>query len=150
MQSKDSDLMPKRQTIGSCGYDFCLPEDVTFEPGKWTDIDTGVSFNDGMQTCSSEIKNPIPTYLCPTRWFMLVVPRSSLGMKYGFRFANSVGIIDCDYRDTIKARITVDKELAMKKGERFMQGILIPYLVDYKEEQPTKTRNGGIGSTGHD
>ena len=127
-------IIPKRQTLGSCGYDFYAPEDVVLTPGEWTTIDTGVRF-DGSEDVT-------------TNWFMMVVPRSGLGSKYGFRFRNTVGIIDQDYRDTIKATVTVDVPLTLKKGERFMQGIILPYGVFGNEEEPTAIRTGGHGSTG--
>lgn len=135
MVMESTGIIPKRQTVGSCGYDFYAPEDIVLTPGEWTTVDTGVRFTDKDKTLFKD-------------WFMMVVPRSGLGSKYGFRFRNTAGIIDKDYRDTIKATMTADTPLTIKKGERFMQGIVMPYLFFFDEEVPTAERNGGHGSTG--
>ena len=138
-------IIPKRQTLGSCGYDFYAPEDIVLTPGEWTTIDTGVRF-DGKE-CVLALDNLLVNSY-HHGWFMLVVPRSGFGSKYGFRFRNTVGIIDMDYRDTIKATMTADVPLTIKKGERFMQGIILPFGVFEDEEIPKAERNGGHGSTG--
>jgi len=136
MKANNQSEQPKRATISSCGYDFALPYDVVFKPNVWVEIDTGVRF-DGREKFLPKTE----------RWFMLVAPRSGLGMKYGMRFANTVGIIDQDYRDNIMARVTVDKEVHLNKGERFMQGVFLPYLLLTNESTPTEERAGGLGST---
>lgn len=126
-------------TKDSCGYDFYAPETIDMEPGVWYNIDTGVRF-DGSE--------------CPTfdkavmlDWFMMIVPRSGYGVKYGFKIRNTVGIIDKDYRDTIKACVSVDVPFRLEKGQRFMQGIVIPFGKIFNEIPPTDTRTGGHGST---
>ena len=135
-------IIPKRQTRGSCGYDFYAPEDIVLTPGEWTTIDTGVKF-DGKESVVSLIDYPVNLF--QAGWFMLIVPRSGFGSQYGFRLRNTVGIIDMDYRDTIKATMTVDVPLTIK---RFMQGIIMPFGIFEDEEVPQSERNGGYGSTG--
>lgn len=125
--------MPRRMTKYSCGYDFFLPHDVNLKAGETIVVDSGICLEDG-DLEHDEV--------------MLLFPRSSLGMKYGFRFLNSVGVIDSDYRDTIKAGITVSKDMHLKKGDRFMQGIIFSFCKMYKEIEPQNERVGGIGSTG--
>ena len=137
--------IPKRQTRGSCGYDFYAPEDIVLTPGKWTTIDTGVRF-DGKELVESLIDYPVNLF--QAGWFMMIAPRSSYGRDYGLRFRNTIGIIDMDFRDTIQATITVDVPLTIKKGDRFMQGIILPFGVFEDEEIPKAERNGGHGSTG--
>jgi dUTP pyrophosphatase len=70
------------------------------------------------------------------------------------RLANTVGIIDSDYyfsdnEGHIMAKIAVegDQPVLLKVGERFMQGIFIPYGITYTDKA-TEVRNGGFGSTG--
>lgn len=128
---------PSRATFGSAGYDFRIPETVFLVPGEWITIDTGVAFDD-----SDYIDMQVPF------WFMMLVPRSSLGTKFGFRLRNTVGIIDSDYRDTIKATVAVDEPLTLTKGDKFLQGIVIPFARFNGEERPTASRTGGYGSTG--
>lgn len=125
--------MPKRATKHSCGYDFHMPYDLEVKAGEEVMIDSEVSFEDG------DLRD---------NQFMMLCPRSSLGMRYGMRFLNSVGIIDADYRDTIKAKIITEKDMSLKKGDRFMQGIIMTYDTLSFEIEPTEERVGGLGSTG--
>lgn len=142
---KSTGQIPKRQTRGSCGYDFYAPEDIVLTPGEWTTIDTGVRF-DGKELVESLIDYPVNLF--QAGWFMMIAPRSSYGRDYGLRFRNTIGIIDMDFRDTIQATITVDVPLIIKKGQRFMQGIILPFGVFEDEEIPDAERKGGHGSTG--
>lgn len=129
-------LEPRRSTVGSAGYDIYAPERYELEPGKWTLIDTQVALTD----------EDVPQNF--GGWFMLLVPRSGLSDKYGLRFRTTVGIIDMDYRDTIKARVSVDEPYVLEAGERFAQVILLPFGTFFGEKRPTKVRDGGFGSTG--
>ena len=139
--------MPRRAEPGSAGYDFYAPHDIVLKPGEWTDVDTGVSF-DGTEMVKCPMESPEDTVFA-TQWVMMVFPRSGLGFKYGVRFSNTVGIIDMTYRDTIKARMTCDTECTIKKGERFMQGVIVPFGVFKDEQKPIhQERKGGFGSTG--
>ena len=138
-------IIPKRQTRGSCGYDFYAPEDIVLTPGVWTTIDTGVHFT-GKESVVSLIDYPVNLF--QAGWFMLIAPRSGFGSEYGFKLRNTVGIIDMDFRDTIKATMTVDVPLTIKKGKRFMQGIILPFGVFEDEDIPKTERKGGYGSTG--
>lgn len=125
--------MPRRSTKHSAGYDFYLPHDLDVVAGEQVIVDTGICLEDG-DLEDDEV--------------MLLFPRSSLGMKYGFRFLNSVGVIDSDYRDTIKAGITVSRNMHLNKGDRFMQGIVFSFCRIPNEIEPQQERTGGLGSTG--
>ena len=139
--------MPRRAEPGSAGYDFYAPEDIHLEPGKWTFVDTGVRFS-GTEDVICPMEGPECT-LFARQWVMMVFPRSGLGFKYGVRFSNTVGIIDQSYRDTIKAKMTCDVECTIKKGERFMQGVIVPFGIFNGEQKPIhEERGGGFGSTG--
>ena len=63
------------------------------------------------------------------------------------RFANTVCIIDQDYRDDIMIQMIADEDLVIKKGERFAQMIFMPYLTLMDEVLPVAERVGGLGST---
>ena len=146
-------MVPRRATDGSAGYDFIATEDIKLRPWKTTYVDSGVVF-DGTEkiiTVLEKIGEDGSTWFEPCylgHWVMQIHPRSSLGFKYGLRLKNTTGIIDSDYRDTIKFPLTVSKPLTIKKGERFAQGIFVPFGVLADEVEPTKKREGGIGSTG--
>ena len=154
MMSEEFGKIPKRATKGSAGYDIVLPNDETFYPGVFKTLDTGLSF-DGKEVAmliSSEYHNekaePVRVVGLPFRWVALIFPRSSLGFEYGMRFANTICVIDQDYRNNIKLSITVDEKCEMHRGDRIAQMIVIPYCIFMEEDTPFETRTGGIGSTG--
>ncbi len=126
--------LPVRKTKGSCGYDIHCPENIDINAGQWAYIDTGILLDPGD---------------IPEGYVGLIVPRSSIGMKYKLRLANTVGVIDSDYTmATIKATITVETDIQLMKNERILQMILVPFGVIPTEEPPTEDRKGGCGSTG--
>lgn len=125
--------LPQRATIGSAGYDFCLPMDVQLSD-KSALIPTGIraKIADG--------------------WVLMLFPRSGLGTKYGFALDNTVGIIDSDYfhadnEGHIMAKVHVNNPLNMKASERFMQGVFVPFGMA-SNGNTTMMRHGGLGSTG--
>lgn len=129
--------LPKRATIGSAGYDFYIPFDLTLAPGETCLIPTGIRVQ--ME----------PNYV------LKLYPRSGLGFKFRLQLNNTVGIIDSDYYNSdneghIFAKITNDsnegKIVSLKKGDAFMQGIFIEYGITV-DDSVTALRNGGFGST---
>lgn len=151
MYSQQNDIeIPKRQTKASAGYDFYMPYDLDMEANVWYTIGTKICFN-GKEKVYTNVtypdnKDSKPLYA--DKWVMLLFPRSSLGNNYGFELANTVGVIDQDYNDhQITARIRVSKPLSLKKGDRFMQGVIVPVGYFQDEIIPNAERNGGTGST---
>lgn len=145
-------MMPRRATRDSAGYDFFAPQDIDLVPGEWTEIDTGVRISPGAivnivmyepygDGFVSEHEFMIP------RWHLECHPRSGLGFKYMVRFANTTGIIDMDYRQNIRAKLTSDVPVRIEKGKAFMQGIIVPFCTFCGEIEPTEERSGGFGST---
>lgn len=130
-----AEYMPQRQTKRSCGYDIHAEKDIVLTKGVWQIVNTGVKF-DGTER-----------FMDTKKWFGLIVPRSSFGFKYKLRFANTVCIIDQDYRDDIMIQMVADEDLVIKKGERFAQMIFMPYLTLMDEVSPVAERVGGLGST---
>lgn len=121
---------PKRATGGSAGYDFYAPETVTIEPHSTVEFDSKVK---------AYIRDGI---------VLKMYVRSSLGRK-GLTLTNSVGIIDSDYTDNIHAFLinNSDKPITIEKGDRYMQGIFLPYFIT-DDDEAEGVRNGGMGSTG--
>lgn len=145
---KSNEFEPRRQTIGSAGYDMYAVEDMKIERWYQT-FDTEVYFDgeecpviEGTKSGSDKLYD-----YYPKEWVALILPRSSMGFNNGLRFANTVCVIDKDYRDTIKVRMRCDIPFTINKGERFAQMIFIPYCILLDEIEPTKERSGGIGST---
>lgn len=89
----------------------------------------------------------------PTGCVGLLVPRSSI-VKTGYILTNSVGIIDSDYRGTIKVCLTkIDPSLPnLTLPTRVAQLIIVPYIslgtLRCDSLDKTVTRSGGFGSTG--
>lgn len=133
-------IIPRRSTTGSAGYDFYSPIDFTLRPGETIKIPTGIR-------CAK---------LGPA--FLMIVPRSGVGFKYGIRLSNSVGIIDADYADSDnEGHIWVkfhypktgaeQQDWTVKKGDAICQGIILSYATFASEITPENIRNGGFGST---
>ena len=128
--------LPKRSTINSAGYDFYSVISFTLNPGERKIIPTGVRV------------------IMNSDEYLSIFIRSSLGFKYNIRMCNQVGIIDADYYNNSEneGHIFVclmnegDKVLEIKKGDRIVQGIFMPFLIT-DDDKTTDIRMGGIGST---
>ncbi len=127
--------LPKRATAGSAGYDFVSTLDVTIPAGGTALIPTGIR---------AEME---------PGWVLLLFPRSSLGFKYGMRLSNTVGVIDSDYAFAkneghimVKLRNPLSEPVTIGRGERFCQGVFLPYGTAEEDEVLTG-RTGGFGST---
>ena len=127
--------LPARATGGSAGYDFFLPYPFAILNQAAVTIPTGIRVD--MQP----------------GWFLMLAPRSGLGFKYGLRFKNIPPIIDSDfyYADNeghIMVKITVDSNMCLQEGDRYMQGLFLPHGVTRSDETLGINRAGGFGSTG--
>lgn len=129
--------LPQRGTSNSAGYDFVSPMSVKLPPHTSTVIPTGVRW---VSDNNSSV--------------LLIVPRSSLGFKYGMALANTVGVIDEDYFKAdneghimVKVVNNSEMDLTIHTGDRFCQGIIVPYAV-VDDDVTFAEREGGIGSTG--
>lgn len=127
--------LPTRGTAGSAGYDFFAPFDFSLLPADSIVISTGIRFVTDLSSV-----------------FLMIVPRSGLGFKYGARILNTAAIIDGDYAQSdneghILIKMACEKPLELKQGKGFCQGIILPY---YKTDDDVviSARNGGFGSTG--
>ena len=139
-----SEYMPRRQTKGSAGYDIYAVEDMGISD-SFRVFDTGVVF-DGTEKPSFFNEYTI-SKVYPKDWVAFIFPRSSYGFKYGLQFANTVCVIDKDYRDTIKISLKAQYPFRINKGDRFAQLIFMPICFLDNEIIPTANRSGGIGST---
>ena len=128
--------LPKRATRGSAGYDFVSPLEITVPAGGTALIPTGIR---------AEME---------PGWVLMLFPRSSLGFRHMLRLANTVGVIDSDYAFAkneghimVKLRNPLDTPVTIGRGERFCQGVFLPYGTA-EEEEDFAERSGGMGSTG--
>lgn len=128
---EDESIRPIRSTKDSAGYDFIAPKSFSIAKGEKVLFDTGVKV---------ELE---PGYV------LLLFPRSSLGNN-GLVLTNTVGVIDADYRDEIKAMLTNNNNyhsIHIDRGQKYMQGVIIRHSFA-EEDEVTAERTGGVGSTG--
>ena len=127
--------LPKRATKGSAGYDFVSPLEVTVPAGGSVLIPTGIR---------AEME---------PGWVLMLFPRSSLGFRHALRLSNTVGVIDSDYAFAkneghimVKLRNPLSEPVTIGRGDRFCQGVFLPYGTA-EEEENFAVRVGGFGST---
>ena len=128
--------LPRRATAGSAGYDCTAPAETVIPAGESALIPTGIR---------AEME---------PGWVLALFPRSSLGFRTGIRLSNTVGIIDSDYslaknegHIMVKLRNPSGAPVVIGRGERFCQGIFLPFGTA-EEEDGLAERSGGFGSTG--
>ncbi len=139
--SASGKMVPKPfyATKGSAGMDLsaCLDEPVTIKKGEIKLVPTGIA-----------ISLPSNDYVG------YVYARSGLASKKGICLANSVGVIDSDYRGEIKcALINLGAEdFTVSHGDRIAQLVISPVCVcdikECEELDDTVRGSGGFGSTG--
>ena len=139
--SADKGLFPKRRTIGSAGADVCSKEEIRLPSKEVVMVGTGVHF-----------------LVMPDEYYAELHIRSSLAVR-GIMLANSVGIIDSDYRDEVKMLlVNMNRyDMTIMKGERIGQLIIKEkardcFFLSNDEEMDEQIglpdRVGGFGSTG--
>ena len=128
--------LPRRATAGSAGYDFTAPAETVIPAGESALIPTGIR---------AEME---------PGWVLALFPRSSLGFRTGIRLSNTVGVIDSDYAFAeneghimVPLRNPNREPVTIAKGDRFCQGVFIPFGLAEEEDNLTE-RTGGFGSTG--
>lgn len=128
-------LLPKIGSEDAAGMDFYQPESITIEPHQTQYVTLGLAME------------------IPKGYMLMLAPRSSMS-KTPLVIPNSFGVIDADYRGEIKGifKNTSDDAYLIQKGDRLLQGILVPVgalkLLEVGELTETVRGAGGIGSTG--
>lgn len=130
--------IPTRGSDYAAGYDLyaCIDEEMYIPSGKTKKIGTGIAME------------------IPHGYFGAVYARSGLATKKGLRLANSVGVIDEDFRGEIIVPIFNDSNFgeSIKPGERIAQLIIQKYgeaeFSEVEELDDTERGSGGFGSTG--
>ena len=135
--AETDELIPYKKHQTDAGWDLKskLP-DFTLHPGGQIKIPTGIRI------------------AIPRSFAGMIFPRSGLGTKYRVRLANTVGIIDSDYRGEIIVFLTNEgkTELKIYQYDRFCQLLIVPVVTGNlikKETLPSTIRGeGGFGHTG--
>ena len=130
--------LPYYATAGAAAVDLhaCLDEEVVIPPHGRVLIPTGIAA------------------AIPEGYVGILANRSSMGVKHGITLANSIGVIDSDYRGQIHAALynTTDTPYTVRPGDRIAQLMVVPVMcppIRVVEELPETARGaGGFGSTG--
>lgn len=125
-------------TPSSAGIDLrWIGPEITLLPGESTGLqDLGVALDmSEMPPCVA-----------------LLLPRSSLGVQ-GLALRNTAGVIDQDYKDTLKANLenrSQNTPIHILPGQRILQLIVMPVLRPLLTASPVPfaVTRGGFGSTG--
>lgn len=131
--------LPQQGTEYSAGVDFSMPYTVKVLPHNKVKIPTGIRW-----VCDNEADK---------YYGMLIVPRSSIGIKNGLRLLNTVGVIDSDYYKAdneghimLFFENTTDETITLIKGRGVAQGIIVPCAIPDCAKSDAD-RHGGFGST---
>lgn len=132
-------IIPTRGSDAAAGYDLYAildKEQLAIAPHSTVMIDTGLAF------------------ALPDNTFGAIFARSGLASKKGLRPGNCVGVIDSDYRGSVKVALHNDsnKFQVITANERVAQLVILPYIpVEFEEvNELDETNRGknGFGSTG--
>ena len=136
-------ILPVYATAGAACFDLhaLFPVD---QSQHWTAAGTSGTVRTGL------------AFEVPEGWVMLIYSRSGHGFKNNIRLANSVGVIDSDYRGEVLVKLSCDQltesEFSVRHGDRIAQAMLVPvHAVAFEEvEELSITVRGtnGLGSTG--
>ncbi len=132
-------VVPERATSGSAGLDLraCIDAPIVIKPREIVTVPTGLAIA-----------------LPDENLVALIFARSGLSIRHGIALANSVGVIDSDYRGELSVGLinNSDTPYTVSPNERIAQLVcmpvsnLIPEIADELSE--TSRGEGGFGSTG--
>ena len=132
---------PEYATDGSAAVDLRAAldegETVVIQPGARALIPTGLSI-------SPETSDVVA----------VIAGRSGLGVKKGVTLANSIGVIDSDYRGEIQVCLINrgEEPFEVQRGDRIAQMLFLPVMtarfLPVAELDETERGTGGFGHTG--
>ena len=131
--------LPLRATKDSAGCDLyaCLDKPLTIAPGEIAKIPTGLAIAPSRKDIA----------IC-------IFPRSGLSTKHGITLANSVGLVDSDYRGELMIPLinhvaeAFTVESVMRVAQLVVLPILIPQLREVTALDETERGAGGFGASG--
>lgn len=129
--------LPAYGTEDAAGFDLAAAHDVTVAPGAVALVRTGLVIQ------------------APAGHFLAIFARSSTPLKRGLMVANGVGVVDPDYCGAtdevmIQVRNFTDRDVAVKRGDRLAQGIVLaaPRVTWEEVTEIRPAPRGGFGATG--
>lgn len=134
----DDNCSPFKKHRYDAGWDLkSANETFTLKPGAKVMVDTGIKM------------------AIPRGYVGLIMPRSGMGTQYRVGLANTVGVIDADYRGEVKVSIVNDghMDVEIKKYDRICQLLIVPVVLQSMRKvahlgTETVRGEGGFGSTG--
>lgn len=136
----DAAQAPRRATPGSFGFDLATVRDESVGPHETTIL-----------PCGFKLARDLP-HTDRDGLAMLVLPRSSLPLKYGLILPNAPGLIDADYAEEIGIIVHNLREepVQLAAGTRVAQAVFVRLEFPEIEDGPSdpERRRGGFGSTG--
>jgi len=132
----DTAKLPFRASADAAGYDLFADEGCVIKPHNNRKIKTNISME------------------IPKGHFGAIYARSGLATKESLRPANSVGIIDADYRGNVIVALHNDsnEQRKIRAGDRVAQLVIQPHLVfnicEVDDLDNTERGDGGFSSTG--
>lgn len=163
-------LIPKRKTAESAGYDFVVAEDTVIPAYDSLhdsilmninplDIDKTYTLSEAAEIIKKAnakvtlVPTGVKCRLDPGTYLELSV-RSSCPLKHWLIMGNSVGVIDADYYNNPDNEGHIyfqiinlsPLDIVLKKGDAIGQGIIKPYLTT-EDDKASARRVGGFGST---
>lgn len=126
-------MTPTHKTTGSAGADLVCAKTLTILPGETALVSTGAYVPSGL----------------PSGIALLLIIRSSIALNKRLILSNSVGLIDADYPDEIKAMFTNlnSEPVTLERGERIAQLVPVQYVAGVFPVENNQ-RIGGFGSGG--
>ena len=161
-----TDLLPKRSTKFSAGYDFFVAEDIVVP--SYQKIFKGLNFTEDEPLSLGFVSGLTSSYKCrptlvptgvkaylPEGTYLQLAVRSSCPLKHWLILGNGVGIVDCDYYNNpdneghifFMIMNLFPQDILLHRGDRIGQGIILPYCLA-EGDSTTAARVGGYGSTG--
>lgn len=159
------ELLPKRATKFSAGYDFVVAQDtvvpsyqkqfngLNFSNEDPLDLNFVAGLTKSYKCRPTLVPTGVKAYL-PEGTFLQLSVRSSCPLKHWLILANGVGIIDGDYYNNpdneghifFQIINLFPHDIILHKGEKIGQGIIMPYFLAEGDETAAE-RIGGFGST---
>ena len=159
-----TELLPKRATKFSAGYDFVVAQDTVvsshtnitnlpYTEATPASFDEMAKFTKSHQFKPTLVPTGVKAYL-PEGTFLQLSVRSSCPLKSWLVLANGVGIIDGDYYNNPDNEGHIffqiinlsPADIILHKGDKIGQGIILPYFLA-EGDTAAAARTGGFGST---
>jgi len=135
--AENDECIPFKTFPEDAGFDLKLNQPkLTISPGQKVKLHTGVKIE------------------IPRGYAGFVFPRSGLGTKFSVSLANTIGVIDSNYRGEIVVFLVNhgEDQVILDKYERFAQLVIMPIFAGklHRVEQLADSNRGegGFGHTG--